>query len=267
MLIIGERINGAIKSVKKAIMERDADFLQNLAKSQKESGAQYLDVNVSTEGGRKFEIENMEWAVEKIQEVVDIPLSLDSPDPQVIEAGLRKCQKKSMLNSVTAEPERLEALLPLAKEFDSEIIALVMGEGGIPNNVAGRLRSCEKIVASAQKHEIALGKLYFDPLSLSIASDISQGLITLETLKEIKSQFSEAKTTLGLSNISFGLPERSLINRSFLLMAIYAGLDSAILDPRDKKLMAAIKAGEMILGKDDYCKSFLQAYRKGLLEI
>ena len=267
MLIIGEKINTAIKSVRNAVMERDADFLQELAKTQKESGAHYLDINVSTERGRQFDIESMEWAVEKVQEVVDIPLSIDSPDPQVLEAGLRKCQKKSVVNSVTAERERLEAILPLAREFDSEIIALVMGEEGIPSDAEGRLRSCEKIVDSAQKQGIALGRLYFDPLALSIASDISQGLVTLETLKEIKSRFSEARTTLGLSNISFGLPGRSLVNRSFLLMVICAGLDSAILDPLDKKLMSAIKAGEMVLGKDNYCMNYIQAYKKGLLEL
>lgn len=267
MLIIGEKINATRKSVRNAIEERDVAFLQNLAKSQEESGADYIDVNVSTERGAKFDIESMEWAVEKIQEVVDIPLSIDSPDPKILEAGLRKCHKKAMINSITAEQEKLETILPLAKEFDAEIIALAIGEGGISSEAAGRLGACEKIAESAQKQGIALGKLYFDPLALTVSSDTCQGLITLETLKGIKSQFPEAKTTLGLSNISFGLPGRSLINRSFLLMAIYAGLDSAILDPSDKKLTSIIKAGEMLLGKDNYCMNYLKAYRKGLLEL
>lgn len=200
MLIIGEKINTSSKSVRNAIVEGDVNFLQNLARSQKEGGADYLDVNVST-------------------------------------------------FSVTAEQEKLETILPLAKEFNSAIIALAMGEEGISSKAEKRLKACRKIAESTQKHGIALRKLYFDPLALSIAADTCQGLITLETLKGIKSQLPEAKTTLGLSNISFGLPGRSLINRSFLLMAIYAGLDSAILAPLDKKLMSAIKAGEMILGR------------------
>jgi len=266
MLIIGEKINASRKSVREAIMERDIDFLQDLAKSQADSGADYIDVNISTEKGGDFDVESMELAVEKIQEVVDKPLSIDSPDAHIIEVGLRKCHQKAMINSVTAEPQKLETILPLAKEFDAEIVALAIGEKGISSEAAGRLRACEKIAESAEKHGIALGKLYFDPLAFTVSSDTSQGLVTLETLKGIKSRFPEAKTTLGLSNMSFGLPERSLINRSFLLMAMYAGLDSAIIDPLDKKLMSAIKAGEMLLGKDNYCMNYLKAFKRGLLE-
>ena len=267
MLIIGEKINATIKSVGKAIEARDAKFLQNLAKLQQESGAQYIDVNVSSTKGRDYDKESMEWAVERIQEVVDVPLAIDTPDHQVLEAGLRrKKHKESMINSIDAEQERLEAVLPIAKEFDSNIIALAMGKEGIPSSTEGRLKACEKVAESAQKYGIALEKLYFDPLVLSIATDTSQGIVTLKTLKEIKSRFPEAKTALGLSNISFGLPKRPLINRSFLLVAIYLGLDSAILDPLDKKLMSVIKAGELVLGKDNYCKNYLKAYREGLLD-
>jgi len=266
MLIIGEKINASRKSVRDAVMERDVNFLQDLAKSQAESGADYIDVNISTERGGDFDIESMELAVEKIQGVVDKPLSIDSPDAHIIEVGLRKCHKKAMINSVTAEPGKLETILPLAKEFDAEIIALAIGEEGISSEAAGRLRACQKIAESAQKQGIVLGRLYFDPLAFTVSSDTSQGLVTLATLKGIKSRFPEAKTTLGLSNISFGLPGRSLINRSFLLMAMCAGLDSAIIDPLDKKLMSAIKAGEMLLGKDNYCMNYLKAYKKGLLE-
>lgn len=267
MLIISEKINATIKSVGKAIEERNARFLQNLAKLQQESGAQYIDINVSSAKGRDFDKQSMEWAVEVIQEVVDVPLVIDTPDPQVLEVGLRrKKHKESMINSINAEQERLEAVLPIAKEFDSNIIALAMGKEGISSSIAGRLRACEKIAEGAQRCGIALEKLYFDPLVLSIATDTSQGIVTLETLKEIKSKFPEAKTTFGLSNISFGLPKRSLINRSFLVIAIYLGLDSAILDPLDRKLMSIIKAGELVLGKDNYCKNYLKAYRESLLE-
>lgn len=267
MLIIGEKINSTIKSVRKAIMERDAEFLQNLAKSQVEGGADYIDVNVSTEKGGNFDIENMEWTVEKVQEIVDKPLTIDSPNLETLEAGLRKCQQKAMINSISAEPDKLATILPLAREFDAEIIALAIGEEGIPPDAEGRFRACQKIAESAQKHGIALGKLYFDPLALTVSADTSQGIITLETLRRIKSQLPEAKTILGLSNISFGLPGRSLVNGSFLLMAMYAGLDSAIMDPGDRKLMSVIKAGEMVLGKDNYCLNYLKAYRKGLLEL
>jgi len=266
MLIIGEKINATLKSARKAIEERDTGFLQDLAKSQWEAGANYIDVNVSTDRGAEFDKESMEWAVEKIQEVVDVPLSIDSPDPKIIEVGLRKAKGKSMINSVTAEPDRMEGILPLAKEFDTEVISLAM-MGAIASEAGGRLEACEKIAESAQKYGVGLEKLYFDPLTLSVATDISQGIVTLDTLKGIKAEFPQAKTTMGLSNVSFGLPGRSLINRSFLLLAIYAGLDSAICDPRDKKLTSVIKAGEMLLGRDNYCLNYIKAFKAEQIEV
>ncbi|MFC1912514.1 dihydropteroate synthase [Chloroflexota bacterium] len=266
MLIIGEKINATLKSARKAIEERDTGFLQGLARSQWEAGANYIDVNVSTDKGADFDKESMEWAVEKVQEVVDVPLSIDSPDPKIIEVGLRKAKGKSMINSVTAEPDRLEAIFPLAKEFDSEVISLAM-MGAIASEAGGRLEACEKIAESARKYGVGLEKLYFDPLTLSVATDTSQGIVTLDTLKGIKARFSEAKTTMGLSNVSFGLPGRSLINRSFLLLAIYAGLDSAILDPRDKKLTSVIKAGEMLLGRDNHCLNYIKAFKAEQIEL
>ena len=266
MLIIGEKINATLKSARKAIEERDTGFLQDLARSQWEAGANYIDVNVSTDRGVEFDKESMEWAVEKIQEVVAVPLSIDSPDPKIIEVGLRKAKGKAMINSVTAEPDRLEVIFPLAKEFDCEVISLAM-MGAIASEADGRLKACEKIAEHAQKYGVALEKLYFDPLTLSVATDISQGTVTLDTLKGIKARFPQAKTTMGLSNVSFGLPGRSLINRSFLLLAIYAGLDSAILDPRDKKLTSVIKAGEMLLGRDNHCLNYIRAFKADQIEI
>ncbi len=266
MLIIGEKINATLKAVKGAVEARDTGFIQDLAKSQCEAGANYIDVNVSTDKGAEFDKEGMEWAVEKIQEVVDVPLSIDSPDPKIIEVGLRKAKGKAMINSVTAEPDRMESILPLAKEFDSEVISLAM-MGSIASEAKGRLEACKKIAENARKHGIALEKLYFDPLALSVATDTTQGVVTLETLKGIKAELPQAKTTIGLSNISFGLPARSLINRSFLLLAIYAGLDSAILDPRDRKLMSVVRAGEMILGRDNHCLGYLKAFKGGLIEV
>ncbi|MBA7685861.1 5-methyltetrahydrofolate:corrinoid/iron-sulfur protein co-methyltransferase [subsurface metagenome] len=262
MLIIGEKINATLKSVKRAVEERDTKFLQNLAKSQSEMGANYIDVNVSTDKGAEFDKESMEWIVEKVQEVVDIPLSIDSPDPKIIEAGLRKAKRESMINSVTAEPERLESILPLAKEFDSEVIALAI-IGSISSEAEGRLKACEKIAESAQKHGIALGKLYFDPLALSVATDTSQGIVTLETLKRIKAEFPQAKTTIGLSNISFGLPERKLINQVFMILTMGCGMDAAIIDSTDKRMMAIVKTATTLLGEDNFCGEYIQAYRKG----
>lgn len=264
MLIIGEKINATRKPVAEALGQRDAAFLTGLAKEQVEAGADYIDLNVATgSGSAEDEVLTMEWAVETLQGSLDIPLSLDSSNPKVIEAGLRKHKNGvPMINSVSAEPEKMESLLPLAKEFDALIVALAMDKDGIPADDEGRVSACRQIHAQAQKLGIPAEKLYYDPLVLSIATDTKQGELCLKTISRIKAELPGAMTTMGLSNVSFGLPARSLLNRVFLAMAITAGLDSAIADPTDRGLMQTLAAAEALIGRDPYCKNYIKAYRK-----
>jgi len=267
MLVIGENINASNRSVAEAIVNRDREFLQNLVKAQVEAGADFIDVNSGVESGSpEYEAVTMEWLVELIQEVTDKPLAIDSEIPDVIETALRRYRgDRLMLNSVTAEPEKLVAIGSLAAERQAWLVALAMGTNGIPSSVEGRLAACEQIMAQLTQLGLAAEQIFFDPLILPIAVDSSQGLVTLKTLEQIKSRYPAAKTVLGLSNISYGLPGRKLVNRAFLLMAAHAGLDAVILNPLDAKMMSFVKVADMLTGKDPLCRRYTRAHRKGIL--
>ena len=266
MLIIAEKINATRKSVKRAVEERNAEFLRQLALTQVEAGADYVDVNVATGGGSENEPVTMAWAVGVIQEAVDKPLVIDSADPATLRAGLEASSGSvAMINSVNGETDRLDAVLGLAGEFGSPVVALAMDDRGIPNEVDVRLEICARIAERAAGMGVPQERLFFDPLVVPVSTDCNQGCVTLDTLRGIKERLPQAKTTVGLSNVSFGLPSRGLVNRTLLVMAIAAGLDSAIVDPTDKELMAAVYAGEAVAGRDEYCMQYIQASRSGML--
>jgi len=267
MLVIGERINASNKPVAEAIARKDEEFLANLARAQATAGADFIDVNAGTGyGSRQNETANMEWLVEVVQAAMDKPLAIDSDAPDVIKAALRKYRgERLIINSVTAEPTRLASIGPLAAEHQAWLVALAMGEKGIPDSVEQRLAACELIMTHLTRLGVKAEQVFFDPLVLPIAVDSSQGLVTLKTIEEIKSCYPTARTVMGLSNISYGLPRRKLVNRAFLLMAAYAGLDAVILDPLDARVMSLIKAADMLTGKDSLCKKYIRAHRKGTM--
>ncbi|MFC1870440.1 dihydropteroate synthase [Chloroflexota bacterium] len=267
MLVIGERINASNRAVGEAINMRNSEFLANLARVQAEAGANYIDVNAgASKGIDSNETEAIEWLVEVVQQATDKPLTIDSESPDVIEAALRKFRgEKIMINSVTAEESRLKPIGALAAKYKASLVALAMGEGGIPETVEKRLAACDQIMARLMEMGMAAEHVFFDPLVLPVSVDSSQGMVTLKTLEQIKSRYPNAKTVMGLSNISFGLPERKFINRNFLLMAAYAGLDAAILDPLDTRMMSCIRAADLLVGKDIMCRSYLRAHRKGMI--
>jgi 5-methyltetrahydrofolate--homocysteine methyltransferase len=180
-----------------------------------------------------------------------------------METGLKLLvNKPAMINSVKAEKSNLEAVVPLAAEHDSFLIALAMNESGIPKTVDGRLRCCDTILDAAEKYGVSIQNLYIDPLVMPVSTDINSGMVTLKTLSAIKEKFPGAKTVTGLSNVSYGLPERSRLNAAFLHMCIFAGLDAAIIDPLDKTLMDAVKTGEVLAGKDRHCRRYMRSFRK-----
>lgn len=266
MLIIGERINATSKRVAEAIGLRDATFLQELARQQVDAGAHYLDVNAGRGQGSEQEAEDLKWTIDTVQAVTDVPLSIDSSDPQALTAALTYYRgHAAIINSVNAEEGKLSALLPLALEHQADVVALAMDDSGVPKDVEGRLRACDRILRRAVAYGLPLEKILLDPLVLPLSVDTNQGMVTLRTLEQIKARYPEAKTTLGLSNVSYGLPLRGPINRSLLLMAMYLGLDSVILDPLDARLMAHIKAAQVFLGQDPFCRDYLKNYRKGSL--
>lgn len=261
MLIIGELINGMYKQVGKAIVEKDKKTIQKLAREQVEQGANMLDVNTGPVA--KDPIDAMKWLAETIQEVVDAPLCLDSTKTQVIEAGLKLANKKAMINSTNADDEKLNTLLPIAKQYNAQIIGLTMDKGGVPRDRFKRSELALKIISSCMEYGIDLEDVYIDPIVLPVNVAQSQAIEVLESIREFKViSDPPPKTVVGLSNVSQGAKDRSLINRTFLVMATAFGLSAAIVDPLDKELMDAMITAELILNKNIYCDSYLDAYRK-----
>ncbi len=267
MIVIGEKINASNKSVGEAIVRRDSDFIVRLAKAQAEAGADFIDVNTGA-AHFQYELEKsaMEWLVETVKAATDKPLAVDSDNPGIIEAALQKYGSgEVVINSVTADAAKLDAIGPAAAERKAWLVALAMGTEGIPDNVEQRLDACETIVTHLTRLGLDVGQILFDPLVLPVAVDSRQGMVTLRTIEGIKSRYPDARTVVGLSNISFGLPNRRLVNRSFLLMAAYAGLDAAILDPLDARLMSVAKVADMLIGKEASCRNYTRAYRSGII--
>lgn len=264
MKIIGEKINGTRKRVARAIAERDADFIRDLAQKQAEAGSDWLDVNAGTHPNR--EPDDLIWLIENIQAVVDTPLSLDSANPKALEIAIQAVNKTPMINSISGEPERLTNILPIVAEHGCEVIALCMDDKGIPETAGQRLDVIRKVFEATRQVGVPDEKVYVDPLVMTIATNTQAGSVILETMRAIRAEFPLAHISTGLSNVSFGLPVRSLINRTFLVLALAAGMDAAIIDPNDQELKAALLAADLLLGNDRHCLKYTRAYRAGLLE-
>lgn len=264
MIIIGEKINASIPAVKTIIQKQDDKKLIELAQKQAVVGSTYIDVNVGTgEGSRDDEILAMQWAIQIIQNKIDTPLCIDSADPILLEAALEgRNGRTSLINSTKAEDDNLKKVVPLAVRHKASLIALAMDESGIPKTVKDRMAACRKIAEACHRYGLSMDKVFFDPLVLPVSTDIRQGRVTLDTLAEIKKEFPTAKTVMGLSNISYGLPKRADLNAAFLHMAVSAGLDAAIMDPLDQTMMAAVRAAEVLVGKDRHCRRYTRSLRK-----
>jgi len=264
MIIIGEKINASLPAVKSIIQKQDDKSLIELARKQAAAGSAFIDVNVGTgEGSQDDEILAMKWAVETIQKDIDTPLCIDSADPILLEAALEiRNSRTSLINSTKAEDDNLKEIVPLAVHHNASLIALAMNEYGIPKTVKDRMAACGKIAEACHRYGLSMDKVFFDPLVLPVSTDIQQGRVTLDTLAEIKKEFPTAKTVMGLSNISYGLPKRAGLNAAFLHMAVSAGLDAAIMDPLDQTMMAAVRTAEVLVGKDRHCRRYTRALRK-----
>lgn len=261
MLVIGELINGMFRDVSKAIKNREADIIQHLADEQVRAGAMALDLNVGPYS--KDPKTDMKWLVETVQKVTSVSLSLDATKFEVIEEGLKVAKSKAIINSTIAEDDKMGIAFSLAKKYKTQVIGVAMDKSGIPNSKEKRVELAAKIVAKAMDLGIAAEDLYLDPILLPINVGQDQEMTIIETIREFRQLCTPAPNTLvGLSNISQGTKTRSILNRTFLTMAMANGLTAAILDPLDKKLMDALITAELILNKNIYCESFLDAYRK-----
>jgi 5-methyltetrahydrofolate corrinoid/iron sulfur protein methyltransferase len=260
VIIIGEKINGTIPSVKNAIAERNEQFIRDLAIKQTEAGANYLDVCAST--APEYEVETLVWLMNLVQDTVDTPLCIDSPNANVIKEVLKYARRPGLINSVSEEGDKCEVIFPLIEGTEWQVIALTCDNRGIPSDVETRVEITKRIVEKAQKHGISPDRIHIDPLVLALSADNKSLLNFTETLKQVKDLYPTIKVTSGLSNISFGMPLRKIVNQGFLTIALYAGMDSAILDPANRDMMATLLATEALLGRDRLCRNFSNAFRK-----
>ncbi len=264
MLIIAERINSSRKSIAEAIEARNSEFIQNEARSQAAAGAHYIDVNAGSMLGQ--EMECLGWLIDVVQDAVaDVPLALDSPDAEAIRGCLPRTRKTPLINSISLEPGRLQSLLPLIVEHKTKVIALCQSPELVAETADDKVRLAEQLVEKATAAGVSLDDLYIDPLVYPIATNPLSALETLRAIERIMKLFPGVHTACGLTNVSYGLPHRKLVNRSFLVACISRGLDAAIIDPTDNQLYGALKAAMMIMGKDDFCTNFIAAHREGRL--
>ena len=264
MILIGEKINGTRKGVRTAILNRDADAIRALAAEQAAAGADYLDVNAGTAPER--EAEDMLWLLELVKEAApEVPICIDSSSPSTLKTALEHLEKTPMVNSVNADPRRLESFLPLIAERGCPVIALALDESksGMPKSNAERLENLSRIFEATHAAGIPDDKVYADPLIMAVSTDNKAGAEVLECIRQIHETWPEAHITGGLSNISFGLPERAIVNRTFLTLAMFNGLDSAVCNPANRPLIEALKATDMLLGRDRFCRKFTTAARNG----
>ena len=261
MVIVGEKINTSRKSVEEAVRKRDATFIAKVAREQAEAGANYIDVNAGT--FLEQEVDYLCWLVETVQSEVALPLSLDSPNPKALSEAMKRHKGEPMINSISLEEDRFKSLLPVITSQPCRVVALCMAKTSMPTTTEERVQVGSELVEKLTGEGFPLEKIYVDPLVQPVSVDTSMGVAALGAINKIMNDFPSVNTICGLSNISFGLPERGLINRNFLALCLAYGLSAAILDPTDKQLMATLLTVEMLLGQDEYCGDFIDAYQNG----
>jgi cobalamin-dependent methionine synthase I len=266
MLIIGEKINTTRKGMDQAVRDRNADLIHEEAVKQAQAGAHTLDVNSGTLPAEE-EPEALSWLVQTVQSAVALPLCVDSPNPAALAAGLAVHRGKAMINSISGEKARYGGVLPLVKQYQASVVALGMDDRGIPRDKNQALDVGVKLVNDLSADGVPLNDIYFDPLVRSLATSPGAVLDTLDVMKDMASRFPGLHFVSGLSNVSFGLPERRHLNRAFVVLSVASGLDAVIMDPLDGTMVALIYAAEALMNKDRFCLKYIEAYRQGKLKV
>lgn len=257
VIIIGESINPTRrKKLVTTLQENNFDYVLELAESQIRAGADVLDVNVGFPG--VDDVKLLPQAVIAIQNKFDIPLCLDSPNPQAIEAALKVSAGKCLINSVNGKEASMQTLLPFAMEYGAAIIALCMDDDGITNNPEKRVAIAEKIIERAAKLGIRAENVIVDPLAMAVSAEPNACVVTLETIKLVHQKLGH-NITMGASNISFGLPDRESLNSAFMTLSIYCGLTCPIANP--EKITTAVRATDLVLNKDDFAVRFVEYFQ------
>lgn len=262
MIIIGEKLNGFVPKTLEAINARDDDYIRRIAKGQADAGATYIDVCAGVEP--EIEHEVMEWMIGLVQEVTDCPLCIDSPDPQVIVDMMPMAKEVGCLNSISMEGKKCDVILPAIAGTDWKVVALTCDDSGIPDDPQTKYEIAKQIMAKVDEYGVAHDNILFDPLVTTLGTNQNSFINFIEAVKLIKADYPDVHFTSGLSNISYGLPYRKAINMQFLSLAMSMGMDSAIMDPMSRDMLAAMYATEALLGNDFYCKNYLTAFRNDL---
>jgi 5-methyltetrahydrofolate--homocysteine methyltransferase len=263
LLFIGEALNATRKRVAEAVLAHDEEFIAGLAQAQVESGANYLDVNAAA--SNNDEVSDLVWMVKVVQGVVDVPLCIDSASPKAIQAACEVHRGVPMINSISGEPMKFNALLPLVTKVKGKVIALCIGETGIPKTAQGRLEVARGLVERLEGAGVEREDIYVDPIVLSVATEHGAATVTLETITLIKRDLPGVNTILAVSNVGFGIPERALLNNAMATLALHAGIDAFLADVRGKGLIAHAMAAKLLLGQDPFCGKYLKTYRAGKL--
>ena len=264
MIIIGEKINGSIPSMATAIAERNEEHIKDTAKKQAEAGATFIDVCASV--SEDVEVETLKWMIDLVQSVTDLPISVDSPSEKVLTEAYKFCNKPGLINSVSMEGNKVDIIFPILAENDGwEVVALLCDDTGIPQTAEHRLRVFGDLMAKAKEYNIDPSRIHIDPLVEMLCTSEEGIEVNEEVISTIREQYPTIHITAAISNISFNLPVRKLVNLGFTVLAMKAGLDSAILDPLNRDMMGLIYATEALLGLDDYCMEYIGAYREGII--
>jgi len=263
MLIVGELVNATRKAVARAIEARDRATIVELARDQAAAGVDYIDVNAGIFGAREGEY--LSWLVQCVQEAVDLPCCIDSPNPSAVEAALQVHQGPALVNSLSLEKKRCDGMLRVLAGTEHRVVALCMSDAGMPRTAEDRFSVSEKLMEILTAAGVPLESVYVDLLVQPVATDHTVGLEFLKAVERVMTAFPGVHTICGLSNVSYGLPRRRLLNRTFLIMAIARSLDAAIVNPLDRTTMSALLAARSLAGRDEFCMDYIQAFRDGQL--
>ena len=262
MIIIGEKINGAIPKVAEAIEKHDISFVANLAIQQEVAGADYLDICAGVTSDKEYDV--LCWLIDIVQENVEKPICIDSPDPEMLKKVFKRLKLPGLINSISLEGNKCDILLPILRENPQwGVIALCCDNEGIAASDEKKIRLAISLVELASDYGVTPSRIHIDPLVLALPTVNNSAMDFCIAAKEIKARYPDVNITAALSNISFGMPARGLINRNFLTLAMQSGLDSVIVDPINREIIGTIFATDALLGRDRLCRNYNKAFRSG----
>ena len=259
MIVIGEKINGSIPSVKKAIAERDAEWIRNLAKIQAEAGVDFIDVCASVKDN---ELETLHWLIDLVQEVTDIPICIDSPNPESCIAAMSFCKRPGLINSVSMEGRKTDIIFPAIANNTWQVVALMCARD-IPSSAEERIEVFDQLMDEARKYGIQPNRIYTDPLVEMLCTSENGINTVINVIRTVKEKQPTIHLIGAVSNVSFNLPVRKILNQAFLVLAMNAGMDACVMDPTNRDLLGMVYATEAMLGIDEYCMEYISAYREG----